>query len=602
MKFIRALYLIAALSASSTGMMAQTQSSGYFLHTITKGQSLYSIASMYNVTTGDIVKMNPGSDQKIKTGETLKIPQKNIGTEQQMFHTIQSGETLYKLTQRYGVTAQRICQANPGLSAENFRIGQVIVIPAKVTDSEEIIMNEVKAAQTIRPATTSTPLKPNCRDMHKVERKETIFSISRLYGITEAELIAANPELRTEKLKKGRFLCIPYPKDTKTETPVDNTPAVIPTDDQLFNESKKEARKISTIKAAVMLPFMTDGKGNRDEQTRMVEYYEGFLMAVDSLKEKGVSIDLYSYDTHNNTSSIKNILDRSELKSMDIIFGPAYPDQVKPVAEFAKKNNIRLVVPFTSKGNEVFSNPAIYQINTPQSYLYSEVYEHFTRKFTTANVIFLDAEDGDKDKVDFIKGLKEELKTKRIPFTELKGENITPESLKGAMNHSMDNVFIPTSGTNVALIKLLPQLIVTSRDNPDYRMQLFGYPEWQTYTNDHLASFYELDTYFYSSFYTNNLFPEAVQFSSAYRKWYSKDMLNSFPKYGMLGFDTGYFFLKGLSQYGNKLEGKLDKVAVTPIQTGFKFERVNNWGGFINRKVFFVHFTKDFELIKLDFE
>ena len=78
-----------------------------------------------------------------------------------MFHTIQSGETLYKLTQRYGVTAQRICQANPGLSAENFRIGQVIVIPAKVTDSEEIIMNEVKAAQTTKPVTTSTPLKPN---------------------------------------------------------------------------------------------------------------------------------------------------------------------------------------------------------------------------------------------------------------------------------------------------------------------------------------------------------------------------------------------------------------------------------------------------------
>ena len=49
-----------------------------------------------------------------------------------------------RMTQRYGVTAQRICQANPGLSAENFRIGQVIVIPAKVTDSEEIIMNEVK--------------------------------------------------------------------------------------------------------------------------------------------------------------------------------------------------------------------------------------------------------------------------------------------------------------------------------------------------------------------------------------------------------------------------------------------------------------------------
>ena len=599
MKFIQALYLVAALSVAPVGMMAQTHSSdSYFLHTITKGQSLYSIASMYNVTTADIIKLNPGSSEQIKAGERLKIPQKNAGSGQQTFHTIQAGETLYKLTQRYGVTAQHICKANPGLSAENFRIGQVIVIPAQTESSEETIINEVKSAGAVSSA--STPLKPKCRDMHRVERKETIYSISRLYGITEAELIAANPELRTEKLKKGKFLCIPYTSagnnQKEQEQPV--SPTTIPTDNELFDKSKKENPKIATIKAAVMLPFMTDGSGNRDEQIRMVEYYEGFLMAVDSLKEKGVSIDIYTY----NTSSVKSILAKDEMKNMNIIFGPAYPEQVKPVADFAKKNNIRLVIPFTSKGNEVFNNPSIYQINTPQSYLYSEVYEHFTRKFTNANVIFLDAEDGDKDKADFIKGLKEELKGKHIPFTELKGEAITPESLKGAMNATLDNVFIPTSGTNIALIKLLPQLIVTLRDNPDYRMQLFGYPEWQTYTNDHLASFYELDTYFYSSFYTNNLFPEAIRFSSAYRKWYSKDMSNTFPKYGMLGFDTGYFFLKGLSQYGSNLEDKLNKVTVTPIQTGFKFERVNNWGGFINRKVFFVHFTKNYELIKLDFE
>ena len=603
MKFIQALYLVAALSVAPVGMMAQTHSSdSYFLHTITKGQSLYSIASMYNVTTADIIKLNPGSSEQIKAGERLKIPQKNAGSGQQTFHTIQAGETLYKLTQRYGVTAQHICKANPGLSAENFRIGQVIVIPAQTESSEETIINEVKSAGAVSSA--STPLKPKCRDMHRVERKETIYSISRLYGITEAELIAANPELRTEKLKKGKFLCIPYPSagnnQKEQEQPV--SPATIPTDNELFDKSKKENPKISTIKAAVMLPFMTDGSGNRDEQIRMVEYYEGFLMAVDSLKEKGVSIDIYTYDTYNNTSSVKSILAKDEMKNMNIIFGPAYPEQVKPVADFAKKNNIRLVIPFTSKGNEVFNNPSIYQINTPQSYLYSEVYEHFTRKFTNANVIFLDAEDGDKDKADFIKGLKEELKGKHIPFTELKGEAITPESLKGVMNATLDNVFIPTSGTNIALIKLLPQLIVTLRDNPDYRMQLFGYPEWQTYTNDHLASFYELDTYFYSSFYTNNLFPEAIRFSSAYRNWYSKDMSNTFSKYGMLGFDTGYFFLKGLSQYGSNLEDKLNKVTVTPIQTGFKFERVNNWGGFINRKVFFVHFTKNYELIKLDFE
>ena len=64
----------------------------------------------------------------------------------------------------------------------------------------------------------------------------------------------------------------------------------------------------------------------------------------------------------------------------------------------------------------------------------------------------------------------------------------------------------------------------------------------------------------------------------------------------MLGFDTGFFFLKGLSRYGSELENNLPKMNLTPIQTGFKFERVNNWGGF------FIRFTKNFELVKLDFE
>ena len=72
-----------------------------------------------------------------------------------------------------------------------------------------------------------------------------------------------------------------------------------------------------------------------------------------------------------------------------------------------------------------------------------------------------------------------------------------------------------------------------------------------------------------------------------------------YPKFGMLGFDTGYFFLKGLSRYGSAFEKNLDKDwTLIPIQTGFKFQRVNNWGGFINRKVFFVHFTKNFRTDK----
>ncbi len=602
MKFIHSILLSLALAAGSLSMSVQAQNeTGYLLHTVTKGQSLYSIASMYQVTIEDLIRLNPGSEKRIQAGKTLRIPQKEATNQNKpIFHTIQAGETLYQLTVKYNISAKDICDANPGLSAQNFRIGQIVAIPAQNSDSNA----NVQSNQNLNVVTEAPQRKKQeWRDMHKVKRRETIYSISREYGITEEELIEANPELKTKKLKRGSFLFIPYPqseqqKDTET---VVNVKA--PTNEELFSQNAVKKTSYHTIKAAVMLPFMTGANDRKNDQLRMVEYYEGFLMAVDSLKRQGVSIDLYTYNTKGQSATINSILAKDELKEMDIIFGPSHTSNIGSVAKFADKHNIRLVVPFAPKVNEVFNNPQVYQVNTPQSYLYSEVYEHFIRKFKDNNIVFLNANEGTEDKLEFINGMKNELKDNGIKYRELRlSSEINPYEVIAKMDTLKSNIFIPTSGKNTALVKLLPRLTQVLHEHPHFQIQLFGYPEWQTYTQNHLASFYELDTYFYSSFYTNNLFREAIQFTHAYRRWFSKDMANTFPKYGMLGFDTGYFFLKGLATQGNKLEENLNRVQVAPIQTGFKFERVNNWGGFVNKKVFFVHFSKNYELIKLNFE
>ena len=325
MKFIQMLYLAAALSVAPAGMMWAQNTSGHFMHTVTKGQSLYSISSMYNVPIADIVKLNPGSDERIKVGQTLKIPQTSV-ENQVIFHTIQPGETLYKLSVKHGVSVERICRANPGLSVKNFRIGQVIAIPPAGKASSEVKVQAPVETPQVQAPQQSEPLKPKCRDMHKVERKETVYSICRMYGITEDELIAANPEIKNKKLKKGKFLCIPYAKQPVAETP--KSPAQqddsTMTDAQLFDKNKKESKKFSSIKAAVVLPFNTDGTGTRDEQIRMVEYYEGFLMAVDSLKKKGVSIDLYTYDSGKTLASVNQILNKPEMKFREFDLYQAY--------------------------------------------------------------------------------------------------------------------------------------------------------------------------------------------------------------------------------------------------------------------------------------
>ncbi len=589
---LRSLCVALLFTGFSCFTVIAQESNSYFLHTIEKGQSLYSIASTYNVTTAEIVKLNPGCDEKIYAGQKLRIPQSKAKKQSNKFHTIQSGETLYGLTVKYKVSAQDICDANPGLSASNFQIGQVLIIPAnEVADIKEDATKKTNDLSAKRPA-----VKPNCQDLHKVAKKETIFSISKQYGITQQELIAANPELK-DGMKKGHFLCIPYPASEKKK----EEPQNIPSNTELFSIQKIKNEKLSSIKVAVILPFMLDG-GGKAESVRMVEFYQGFLIAIDSLKKAGTSVEVFTYDSGGENTSLNSILAKDELKKMNIIFGPLHSTHIKPLANFAKKNNIKLVIPFSSKDNQVFNNPMIFQVNTPQSYLYSEVYEHFLRQFTSANVIFLDADDNEGEKKDFIKGFEHELKSHHVPYKFVKA-NATASVLKTALSSTLENIFIPTSGSSITLVKCLPQLQMLVREHPHSKIHLFGYPEWQTYTKDHLAKFYELDTYFYSSFYTNNLLPEAINFITSYHKWYGKEMIKTYPKYGMLGFDMGYFFLKALSQYGTGFEKHLSQMNyIRPIQTGFNFERTNNWGGFINKKVFFVNFSKNDELIKLDFE
>ncbi len=625
MKRLRHIFLL--LIASLSVQWAVAQSNSYFLHTVTKGQGLYSISRMYGVTEADIIALNPGSDVVIKVGQQLRIPQTNTTTdnstqtagEGQRFHTIKTGETLYRLTVIYGLSAREICNANPGLSAENFKVGQVIVIPQKNTkaDTPDAVQKVTEPNPLIGKQqgnvqhTESTAPQSRCKTEHVVKRKENIYRISRMYGITELELINANPELRTRKLKRGETICIPYAKGEQTPTHEPVTPAteqqptqpVIPSDESLFAESKETVQDIEQIKAAIILPFMLDSTALNSDRAKMVEFYEGFLLALDSLKKEGVSIDLHLYDSGNGRQPIAPILRRPEMREMNIIFGPVHEKHITEVAAFADTTGIRVVIPFERNVDEVFTNPYLYQVNTPQSYFYSEVYDHFFRQFPHPNVIFFDSPNEDEDGI--IAGFKQELTNRQAPFTILPADTATNKDLiRSHLRLKHQNILMMTSEKSGSLNNMMPvfQLLVRDTATTKYDLHLFGYPQYQVYTNNHLASFYEIDTYFYTSFYTNNLLPIAVDYHKKFRRVYSKEIVNRYPKYAILGFDIGYYFLKALHLYGTDIDNRLPEMEYPPIQTGFKFERVNNWGGFINRKAFFIHFSNDYALQKIDFD
>ena len=616
-RLIKHILLISLLAFGAQGAMAQ--SGNEFFHTVTKGQGLYSISRMYGVTEAEIIRLNPGSEVVIKVGQQLRIPQNKktentsnvpqVQTGEERFHTIKTGETLYRLTVIYGLTAREICNANPGLSAENFKVGQVIVIPERKVTTPENTQPKVTEPAPIaaQPSSPKAEEKASrCRTEHLVKRKENIYRISRMYGISELELVNANPELRERKMRIGEVLCIPYSKTEQEEkqeqqeiTPV---VTVIPTDEELFAELKVVPEDIEQIKTAIILPLMLNDSVS-SEQMKMVEFYEGALLALDSLKKQGVSVDLHVYDSGNKWTSIQSILDKPEMKEMNLIIGPVYDTHIAEAAVFAENNGIRMVVPFARQVDAVFTNPYVYQVNTPQSYFYSEVYDHFFMQFPQPNVVFFESPEEKDD--DLISGFKRELSYRNVPYTVLLADTATnKDTILTHLDTQRQNILMMTSDKSGCLNNMVPvfQLLVRDTASTKFDINLFGYPQYQVYTNNHLASFYEIGTYFYSSFYTNNLLPEAKAFHQKYRRTYSKEIVNRYPKYAILGFDVTYYFLKAMHLYGTDMDNRLNEMQYTPLQTGFKFERVNNWGGFINRKVFFVHFSRDFNLQTIDFD
>lgn len=566
---IRTICVATVLSFMQISVRAQE--AGSFVHTIRQGETVYSIARTYQVSPDEILKLNPSAAAGIRTGDILRIPQKQGGAQAERFHTIAAGETLYRLTKTYQVSAEDICKANPGLTAENFKTGMVVRIPAS-------------SVQATAPVTESEQpqgiAQSGCKEMHKVGRKETIYGIARQYGITEDELKEANPEMKSPgfQLKKGMFVCIPYPTVQKPKE-------TVPTNEELIPKKAKAAPQ-KHISMGVILPF----KNNASETAKMVEFYRGVLMAVDSIKKSGISVDVFAYDSGKSPADITAITKNHPISRLDFIIGPLYPDQIAPLSKFCKENHIKLIVPFSSLGEELYDNPDFYAVNPPKSFLVSEAAQLTMDMFGKDNIIFLEGKEKDDDASAFTDTIERHLLEKGITAKTLRLEGDEMAWLT-TMNQYRNNVIIPDASSIKLLNQLAPKLKDFSKKYPEYKIKLVGYPEWQTYTSSHLENFYKFDTYAYSSFYRNPLTKQTSEFEKNYQKTFQKPAINSWPRFGMLGFDIGFYFLKGISQYGKAFDSNLSGVTVTPYQHRFSFERVSNWSGFINKEMHFIHYS-----------
>ena len=440
--------------------------------------------------------------------------------------------------------------------------------------------------------------------IHIVNNNESLYKIATKYGITQEMLIESNPILKSKKLKKGMKLYIPLATTIKKEEekPQEDTIKSI-----IEQPVKKEDSK--TVKVAVILPFMLD-KYAPSEQKRMIEFYEGFLLAVESLKNEGYSFEIQTYDSGESTKDLNTLINNGKLNECDIILGALYPEHNKQLAAFAKSHDIPLVLPFTTKEDIIYSNPQAYITNALQTYIVEKSVEKFIKMYSDANIIFI-KDPYEIEEKEFAEQLAKKIKKQNISHTSITTDSLinivnrnSNELITDYMKSDTTNIFIPTSSKLETFNSILPTMLVLKRDTleniPDFI--LFGYPEWQIYANNNLEAMYEVDTYFYTSFFTNNVLPEAVNIQTRYATWYNRSMQNRYPRYGMLGYDIGYYFLKAISIYGNNMNKNINNIEFTPCQSGFHFTRKNNQGSFINDKTYFIRYSPDYKVTKIDLD
>ena len=558
----------------------------YKSHTVAKGETIYSIASAYKISVNELYSLNPEVEKGVRVNQVIKIPLAvNAGTKKQttVLHSIQAKETLYSVSKHYNIPIEDIIADNPGLSADNFKIGYAIYIP---TQSGGYASNSRN--QSIKNSNDN-------KIIHQVLSKETLYSIAKQYDISMGEIADANPEIKESGLKKDMTLVIPSKSHTKSSNV--STPETISIAERPVSYSTTKANK--TMKIGLLLPFLN----KQDyQQARFIEFYEGFLLAVEDIKAQGYSADIYVFDIRkgNNTKKLESLLETYEMKSLNLIIGGVTDEEIGLLSQFADNNNIKYVVPFPVKNEKITLGNNTYQANISQPILYEKVADKFYQQFKSYNIIIAQDNAADNDKLDFTNTLKKTLDKYYITSHTIQVANIAGE-LKDALSSTKKNIIIPTSSSLMTLSRIIPTLKNLKAEDSFVEVNLFGYPDWQAYSAQFLQDFFKLGTYIYTPFYADSNNSKTQQFYDRYRKWYGKTLISTFPKYGLLGYDMGLYFMTATAQNLGSLEKNTSLINIPTLQSTFYFDKADNQRGYINTGVYFVNYKPDMTVEKIDY-
>ncbi|MEJ2594326.1 MAG: LysM peptidoglycan-binding domain-containing protein [bacterium] len=609
-----------------------------YRHEVIKGETLYSLAKKYRVTIDQLRRVNPGLGPTLEIGDLLRIPEPTAAentpqdnSEQEepqepayYMHKVQKKETLYSISRLYGVTLQDLYSANEGLST-NIDVGQVIRVPNIKIDKPYIVYTSSSRTRLNR--------------------------IAKLYNVPLSMLERENPSL-SRRILPGQKVRIPVGRKARvTEEEPDTEEETGREEEAVADTTVSPVRKVcdkirpdfsKTYEVALMIPFYTEELDSLDRMQfmsspqegflpfRFIRFYEGALLAVDSLRSLGFNINLHVYDVDQSIEKTAKILQDPRLQYMDLIIGPFLNRSFDQVALFAGNFNIPIVNPFSFRNEITTKYNSTIKVK-PDTDFQAKMLAALIQRDHALSKVFLITHN-DLEDIGEVNNIQKEIETVLSPTIEVgntdlsnlgisiafrdedynsnsplpdykfEGSQVSPALLS---TEPEDSTSFPNRLIRVNYIKdslnpffrnasaLRKNLVIIYGDNESFygdalnklneyrdtfniRVITLPTTERLRYLDELQANNMQL-TYF-SSHYIDYDDPQVIHFVEKFRRAYHTDP----DIYGFSGFDVSYYFIDALVNLDKRMRSCIDEFPADMLLSKYAIRKVGKSGNYVN--------------------
>lgn len=578
----------------------------YDKYQVKNGETITQIAEKNNITLNDIYQLNPDVRNGLKPNMVLLIPKKVsfsksntssktpildsektlIGVEKKhnisddvlkktsstlektIYHIVLPKETKYSIAKQYGITVEELEKRNPEIIS-NLPVGFQLLIKG----------NAAKVDKAKVPQNEKETLKLNVSKFvdYEVKSKETLYSLSKTFGLSQEELIAFNPELKSA-VNEGMILKVPATASIFQETK------------KVYTSLSKKSGLTGRKKLVLLLPFnmpkiesdtvnSTAMRLKKDKFLNMtLDFYSGALMAIDSAQSIGLPVDVSIFDSQEtkNSSNVLNVIQFNNLQNSDAIIGPFYQINIEKVAELMSKNEIPVISPLSKDIGNAYRN--LYKTIPTNELLRSAMFDYMKTK--GGNIIAV----VDKKKESVRQYIQENQKGVQFA-TLLENGSLSVESLKSLFVKEKIN-YVVMETANTGMIKWTINTMINAM--PKYKVQLVILGTNETLDTDEInfENLVKLKL-MYPSITRDNNSPEALVFEKEYRK-----ENKIFPStYAIRGFDVTFDTMMRLSQ-GKSFQETADTIATEQVDNKFEYYKTPE-GGYTNKGVYIQYYDSD---------